>query len=175
MCIRGRILEVQVRAAALVPGRVSVAGRRPAGADRMPRMSNWIVSHPWVYPMLEVGHIFGIALLVGNLVLLELRVWGFGAALPVAPLARLALGLSLAGFGLVMLSGLTMFAGQPAELIANRVFVAKMGLVMLAGINAAIFHSRRGLQRLDGIAKAQTAVSLGLWILVMILGRWIAY
>ena len=45
-------------------------------------MSNWIVSHPWVYPMPEVQHILGIALLVGNLVLLELRVWGFGRALP---------------------------------------------------------------------------------------------
>jgi hypothetical protein len=50
-----------------------------------------------------------------------------------------------------------------------------MGLVMLGGINAAVFHARRGLQRLDGIAKAQTALSLGLWIVVMILGRWIAY
>ena len=138
-------------------------------------MANWIVSNPWVYPMLEVLHILGIALLVGNLVLLELRVWGFGPPLPVAPLARLALTVALAGFGLVAASGLTMFAGQPAELIANRVFVLKMGLVMLGGINAAVFHGRHGLQRLDGIAKAQTAFSLGLWIVVMILGRWIAY
>jgi hypothetical protein len=138
-------------------------------------MANWIVSNPWVYPTLEVLHILGIALLVGNLVLLELRVWGFGLALPMEPLARLALLVALAGFGLVAASGLTMFAGQPAELIANRVFVVKMGLVMLGGINAAVFHARRGLQRLDGIAKAQTALSLGLWIVVMILGRWIAY
>ena len=138
-------------------------------------MANWIVSNPWVYPMLEVLHILGIALLVGNLVLLELRVWGFGPALPMEPLARLALMVALAGFGLVAASGLTMFAGQPAELIANRVFVVKMGLVMLGGINAAVFHARHGLRRLDGIAKAQTALSLGLWIVVMILGRWIAY
>jgi hypothetical protein len=138
-------------------------------------MANWIVSNPWVYPMLEVLHILGIALLVGNLVLLELRVWGFGPALPMEPLARLALMVALAGFGLVAASGLTMFAGQPAELIANRVFIVKMGLVMLGGINAAVFHARHGLQRLDGIAKAQTALSLGLWIVVMILGRGIAY
>jgi hypothetical protein len=138
-------------------------------------MAHWIVSAPWVYPMLEALHILGIALLVGNLVLLELRVWGLGPALAVEPLARLALAVALAGFGLVVVSGLTMFAGQPAELVANRVFVAKMGLVMLGGLNAAVFHARRGLQRLDAVARAQTAFSLGLWIVVIILGRWIAY
>ena len=135
----------------------------------------WIVSHPWVYPMLEVLHILGIALLVGNLVLLEMRVWGFGTALPIEPLARLALLIALAGFGLAAASGLTMFAGQPQELLANRVFVVKMGLVMLGGANAAVFHARHGLQRLDRIAKLQTALSLGLWIVVIMLGRWIAY
>lgn len=138
-------------------------------------MANWIVSQAWVYPSLEVVHIFGIALLVGNLLLLELRVWGAAAALPVAALARLALGIALAGFGLAAVSGLLMFASQPAELLANRAFVWKMGLLMLAGCNAAAFHARGGLQRLDGWARAQTALSLGLWILVIICGRWIAY
>jgi len=135
----------------------------------------WIVGHPYAYPLLEVVHILGIALLVGNLVLLELRVWGLGAALPLAALARLALGVSLAGFGLVASSGLLMFAGQPEELIANRAFLLKMGLVSLAGANAGLFHARDGLQRLDTLARAQTILSLGLWIGVMICGRWIAY
>lgn len=135
----------------------------------------WIVGHPYAYPLLEVVHIFGIALLVGNLVLLELRVWGLGAALPLPSLARLALGVSLAGFCLVASSGLLMFAGQPGELIANRAFLLKMGLVSLAGANAALFHARGGLQRLDVLARAQTILSLGLWIGVMICGRWIAY
>ena len=108
----------------------------------------WIASHPWLYPALEVAHIVGIALLVGSLVLVELRVWGLGAALPMAALARLGLATSLAGFALVVASGLTMFASQALDLLANRVFVAKMALVMLAGLNAAVFHVRGGLQRL---------------------------
>ena len=138
-------------------------------------MANLLVGHPWVYPLLEVMHIFGIALLVGNLLLLELRVWGAATSLPMAALARLALGVALTGFGLAAVSGLLMFAGQPGELLANRAFVLKMVLVMLAGCNAAIFHARDGLRRLDGCARAQTALSLGLWIMVMICGRWIAY
>ena len=84
---------------------------------------------------------FGVALLVGNL---------------------LALGVSFC------------FAAQ-LTLIANRAFTIKMGLVACAGINAALFHARDGLRKLDGWARAQTALSLGLWIAVMICGRWIAY
>ena len=45
-------------------------------------------THAYAYPLLEVVHILGIALLLGNLVLLELRVWGVAAALPIQPLAR---------------------------------------------------------------------------------------
>ncbi|MFN3293215.1 MAG: hypothetical protein ACK414_07110, partial [Gemmobacter sp.] len=49
-----------------------------------------IAEHPWAYPALEAAHVVGIALLLGNLVLLELRVWGAAPALPMRPLARLA-------------------------------------------------------------------------------------
>ena len=135
----------------------------------------FIASHPWAYPALETVHLFGVSLLVGNLVALELRVWGRARELPVAALARLSLTLALLGFGCAAGSGLLMFASQPGDLIANRVFVVKMGLVACAGVNAALFHARRGLQRLDAWARAQTALSLGLWIAVMICGRWIAY
>lgn len=138
-------------------------------------MSSWLASNPIAYPALEAMHVMGISLLVGNLVLLECRVWGFGRELPIPALARLALTLSLSGFGLAAFSGALMFSTQPAELIANRAFVLKMGLLTLAGANAGLFHARDGLAKLDGIARAQTALSLGLWLAVIICGRWIAY
>ncbi len=132
-------------------------------------------AHPWAYPMLEVLHILGLGLLLGNLTLLELRVFGLGAALPVQPLARLSLGLACVGFGLAALSGLLMFGTQPQELLANRVFTAKMALLMLAGCNAAWFHARQSLQRLDGMARLSMAMSAVLWLLVLTCGRWIGY
>ena len=138
-------------------------------------MFAWIVSHPWAYPALEVVHIVGISLLLGNLVLFELRVWGFGPKLPVRALARLALRLSLLGFVIIGASGLLMFAGQPEELLASRVFVIKMGLVALAGLNALWFHARGSLELLARGARIQTVVSMGLWLAVIICGRWIAY
>jgi len=135
----------------------------------------WLASHPYAYPALETLHIVGIALLLGNLALLELRVWGLAPELPLQPLARLSLSLALSGFTLIGLSGLLMFAADPGGMLASRTFVIKMGLVMLAGLNAAMFHARGGLRQLDGVAKLQTVVSLGLWLGVIICGRWIAY
>ena len=135
----------------------------------------WIATHPWAYPALESLHIGGVALLVGSLVVLEMRVWGLGRALPLGPLARLTLGAGLCGFGLLALTGSAMFAASPGELLANRVFALKIGLVALAGLNAAWFHARDGLGRLDRLAQAQTVVSLGLWAAVVVCGRWIAY
>ena len=132
-------------------------------------------THVWAYPALEVVHIVGIALLLGNLVLLELRVFGRGAALPVKDLARLSLSVALCGFGLAAASGLLIFATQPAELLSNRIFTLKMLLLMLAGCNAAWFHGRGSLARLDGLARAQMLASTVVWLAVAACGRWIAY
>ena len=132
-------------------------------------------THPWAYPVLEAVHILGIGLLFGNLVLFELRVFGRGAALPVQALARLSLGIALAGFTLAAASGLLMFSTQPAELLANRSFVLKMLLLVAAGCNAAWFHGRGSLARLDGLARAQMLLSTLIWVAVVFCGRWIAY
>ncbi len=129
----------------------------------------------WAYPALEVIHIIGIALLVGNLVLLELRVFGAGAALPARELARLSLVLALGGFGLAAASGLLMFATQPSELLANRAFTLKMLLLLAAACNAGWFHGRGSLARLDMLARLQMLLSTLIWLGVIACGRWIAY
>lgn len=134
-----------------------------------------IATHPWAYPALEVVHILGIALLLGNLVLLELRVFGLGPALPVADLARLGLSLAAVGFTAAAASGLLMFATQPADLLANRAFTLKMLLLFAAGSNAAFFHLRGSLQRLDATARGTMMVSTLLWVGIVACGRWIAY
>lgn len=130
---------------------------------------------PWAYPVLEIIHITGVALLLGNLVLLELRVFGKGQALPVADLSRLGLTLVAIGFGLAAISGSLMFATQPNELLANRAFTIKLVLLILASINAVVFHSRKSLEKLDGTAKALMVTSTLIWISVIACGRWIAY
>lgn len=134
-----------------------------------------IKTHSWAYPALEVIHIIGIALVVGNLLLLELRVFGLGRVLPPKDLARLCLTLVLFGFGLIAGSGLVMFASQAAELLSNRAFTLKMVLLMLAGCNAAWFHGRKSLEKMDGAARALMVLSSILWLAMVACGRWIAY
>ena len=132
-------------------------------------------SSVWAYPALEVLHICGIALLLGNLVLLEMRVFGRGAELDVKVLASLSLGIAGVGFLLAAASGLLMFASQAAELLTNRAFTLKMMLLMLAACNAAWFHGRDSLGRLDSVARMQMVLSSLIWLAVIACGRWIAY
>lgn len=132
-------------------------------------------SSAWAYPALEVMHICGIALLLGNLVLLEMRVFGRGATLDVKALASLSLGIAGVGFLLAAASGLLMFTSQAAELLTNRAFTLKMVLLMLAGCNAAWFHGRDSLVRLDAVARLQMVLSSLIWLAVVVCGRWIAY
>ena len=132
-------------------------------------------SSAWAYPALEVMHICGIALLLGNLVLLEMRVFGRGATLDAKALASLSLGIAGVGFLLAAASGLLMFTSQAAELLTNRAFTLKMVLLMLAGCNAAWFHGRDSLVRLDAVARLQMVLSSLIWLAVVVCGRWIAY
>jgi hypothetical protein len=132
-------------------------------------------AHAWAYPTLSVVHILGIGLLLGNLTLLELRVFGKGARLPVKDLAKLSLSLVALGFCMAAASGLLMFATQAAELLVNRAFTIKMLLLCTLACNAAWFHGRGSLDKLDGVAKLQMVVSTVLWIAVVACGRWIAF
>jgi hypothetical protein len=138
-------------------------------------MLDGLAAHPWAYPALEVTHLIGVALIVGNLILLECRVFGLAAALPILPLARLSLSLAVIGFSLAAASGLLMFATQPGDLLANRAFTIKMLLLVVAACNAAWFHGRGALQRLDRLARLQMFVSSLLWVAVIASGRWLAY
>ncbi len=132
-------------------------------------------SSAWAYPALEVAHICGVGLLLGNLAILELRVFGRGAALDVKALASLSLGIASFGFGLAAVSGLMMFTTQATELLTNRIFTLKMILLMLAGCNAAWFHGRASLEKLDLTARLQMLLSGFIWLAVVTCGRWIAY
>jgi hypothetical protein len=114
-------------------------------------------------------------MLLGNLVCFEARVLGAGKAVNLAALARLALPLSVLGFALAVVSGLTMFATQALELLANPAFKWKMLFLMIAGGNAAWFHARGSLKLNDALARVQVLASFFVWIAVLSCGRLIAY
>ena len=137
-------------------------------------LARWVQS-AWVFPFVEAAHIVSFALLIGAIAVIDVRLMGLLRHQPVAPLLRSALPVALVGFAGAVATGTLLFVANAGELLANRAFVIKMGLVMLAGLNAAWFHARGSIGKLDVTARAQTVLSLGLWLAVMICGRWIGY
>ena len=134
-----------------------------------------IRTSPWAYPALETVHIVGLATLFGSLLVFELRVFGAGRDLPLAALARLASRTALAGFLMAAASGVMMWSSDAAALSANPAFLAKLALITLAGINAALFRLRGSPERADAAARMQAGASLVLWAAAIAAGRLIAY
>jgi hypothetical protein len=134
----------------------------------------------WLYPAVEIVHIVGFTVLVGAVAMFDLRLLGFGCALPVQALARHLLPWSWAALLLIVPSGLLMFGAQP-ELLANPVFLLKLALIGAAGGNALAFHTGPWRTvaywpaRLPARARWHAALSLLLWIAVIACGRLLAY
>ena len=127
------------------------------------------------YPVLESLHIIGLATLFGSLLIVELRLLGLLRNLEGGAQSRAVLPWALLGFLLAAGTGLSMFFARAAELIANPVFLIKMSLVMSAGLNAAWLHSRGPLDGSSLKTRFQAALSLSIWLAVIMCGRWIAY
>ena len=137
----------------------------------------------WLYPAVEIVHIFGFVLLVGSVLMFDLRLLGLNRQLPLTLMARHLLRWSMASLLLVVPAGLLMFSAHPQDFIGNRVFLLKMTLIMTAGINAAVFHT--GVwqrvagwdsgQPAPGSARVHALLSMVLWLSVIACGRLLAY
>jgi hypothetical protein len=158
----------------------------------VPDAATWLAStplsqamrgDPWLYPIVEIVHIFGFAILVGGVTLFDLRVLGFARTIPVALLARHLLSWSLASLALVVPAGVLMFSADPQGLLHNQVFLLKLALIATAGLNALLFHVGvyRGVARWNVAAPAplaarvQALLSLLLWVGIICCGRLLAY
>jgi|SRR5882672_2015121 len=137
----------------------------------------------WAYPATEALHITGLALLFGSIAIVDLRLIGAGRSIPAAALVAYAVPLSLLGFVLAATSGLMMFTAHASEFIEQPVFLLKMMLIVLAGVNAALLRVG-ALQHAwtwpaDGLpptrVRIAAALSIALWIGVIACGRLLAY
>ena len=126
----------------------------------------------WLYPTVETMHIWGIGMLFGSVVIMDLRILGVASKLNLSDLSRLGVLVALFGFGLAVLTGSLMFITQASELISSRLFILKMCLIFLLLANAIILRMRTVS---NGISKAQALISLAGWACVIGMGRWLAY
>ena len=137
----------------------------------------------WIYPFVEILHLFGIVLLVGAIAMTDFRLVGMSRQLPVTLTARHLLPWVWVGFGLAVSSGLVLFSGFATDYFVNTAFRIKLILIAVAGINAALFHFRvyRNVATWNenlpspAAARAFAVVSIVLWFSVIAAGRLIAY
>lgn len=142
-------------------------------------MREWL----WLYPIVEVVHLTGIALLFGSIAMLDLRLLGLSRDVPVRRLAAHVLPWTAGAFLLIVPSGLLMFIAHAGDFIQNEVFALKIGLILAAGANAGAFHAVafRGAASWDvermppRAARAAAGLSLALWVSVIACGRLLAY
>jgi hypothetical protein len=137
----------------------------------------------WLYPAVEILHIWGFVVLVGSVVMFDLRLLGLSPQVSVRQLARHLLPWTWGALIVIVPTGTLMFMAHAGEFISNRAFVLKLLLIFAAGINAAAFHLGpfRGVQAWDSgvpvpvAAKLHAMLSLLIWMGVIACGRLLAY
>jgi hypothetical protein len=106
-----------------------------------------------------------------------------GRRYPVSRIIREILPWTYLALALSIGAGVGLFLSRASYYVPNRAFQFKMALLVLAGVNMAVFHlaTARGLHRWDRAAatstgaKAAGACSLLLWIGITLAGRWIGH
>lgn len=137
----------------------------------------------WLYPAMEIIHIIGVVFLVGSAFLFDLRLLGIARKFPVMECVRYLISCARIGFIVVLPSGLILFMADASNLADNSVFRVKLVLIVLAVLNAAIFHfitlksvEEWNVHQLPPVAaRLAGLLSILFWFSVIACGRLIAY
>ena len=138
----------------------------------------------WLFPIIETIHILGIAVLVGSTSILDLRLIGLTyREQPVSKIAWRFLPWAWAGFLIQVVTGGLLLASEATKMITNVGFQIKMVLIVVAGLNALVFHliAYQSVDKWENdpvapfSARAAGLISILLWFGIVGFGRWIAY
>lgn len=137
----------------------------------------------WWYPLINAGHILGIALLVGGIVPLDLRLLGLWSNLPLQPLWRTLRTTAATGLALATITGSLMFIARATEYVQSFWFRAKMLVLLLALLNILVIGLRYAPavpaqdSRLTPGAglRVGALVSMVAWLTMLVLGRLVGY
>jgi hypothetical protein len=144
--------------------------------------AHFITNSPWVWPACETLHFMGMALLIGVVGAVDLRMLGFMKGVSFEPLHRL-LPWGIAGFVINLLTGFLFFAGDPYQYKDNIAFLFKVLFIVLAGINVLVFYlvPFRQVENMGPgddaplSAKVIAATSIVLWMGVVYWGRMLPF
>ena len=141
-----------------------------------------VMYYRWSWPALETFHFLGLCMLIGAILVMDLRLIGFQRVIPLKAVHGL-MPVAIAGFTINLVTGLGFLFGDPVLYAINYAFWVKMALVLLAGVNF-IWYLRKVEPSLATLgphdatpmtAKFAGAASLVLWFGVLSYGRLLPY
>lgn len=143
-----------------------------------------ITESEWMFPTIETIHVLALTLVVGSIAMLDLRLLGVSTRnIGVMQLSDETLPWTWGAFLVAAITGSLMFVSAATRYYDNFPFRIKLVLLVLAGINMAIFHL--GAWRVvhawgdtlptPRAARFAAGLSLLFWIGVVITGRWIGF
>jgi hypothetical protein len=142
------------------------------------------IGESWWFPLLESIHVLTATFLVGSILMLDLRL--LGVASRTERISRIATEIvpwTCGAAAVSIIAGVGMFMTRAGHYAGNPAFELKMGLLVAAGVNMAVFHFRtsRTIAAWDLApvaplpARVAGAVSLILWLGVLLAGRWVGH
>ena len=142
-------------------------------------LSTTINESVWLFPLIEGTHILTLPISVGMIVLFDLRLLGLAAGKVTNELLRW----SRFGFAVMLITGVFLFITQAGKAYGNPFFRTKLLLLLMLGINAAVyqvaFYPKMSQWDLAGktpaVARFCAGLSLIVWIGVIVCGRTMAY
>ena len=159
----------------------------------MHRFVDWLSQTPlslaiqtreWIIPTIQSVHIVAIAVVMGSVFMIELRIWGWAGRDQTVSETTARFGPWLIGaLAVLLVTGAVMVIGEPERELLALSFWLKMILVAIGTIVAITFQ--RAVGRHDRAwelaivdrrpIKAAAFVVLLIWLGVIVLGRLIAY
>ena len=142
-------------------------------------LARFVATTPLIYPLTSAIHLIGISLLVGSIVMVDLRLLGFAGAQFDAALSSFV-RISLFGFSVAVTTGVLLASVRIVDYAANPAFQAKMLILLAAGLNAALLRMISGYREMSQMVgkrmgRIAALASLFLWTSAILAGRWIAF
>ena len=138
----------------------------------------------WAYPLVNAGHILGIAILIGAVVPLDLRLLGLWPSVPLAPVWWVLTRTAVFGLGLALVCGALLFITRATQYVDSSIFLVKMVCVGAGIVNALVLRAvvpenrlpaRPSPSDLSPGVRIAAGVSLTAWLSALVLGRLIGY
>ncbi len=139
-------------------------------------LAEWLRYSRWGYAAVNAIHVLGIALLLGAVLPLSLRLLGLWPFVEPGPLYRMLSTVAATGLVVAVASGLLLFATRATEYVMLDLFFAKLALIATGIIHAALLHfGTRPTSLTRSRRRIVGAVSLLLWPAVLVCGRFLAF